>query len=306
MRRDQSSRRSGLLLVAAGASLWGVDTVLRTPLTDGLSSSVIVFYEHVLLTIAFAPYLIIKRRRLAGLRASSWWCSLWIGWGGSALGTICYTQAVKLGNPTSVVFLQKLQPLIAVVLAGWWLGEREPLRARFWVRAGTALLGAYLISFGASPAWGAFSNTEWAPALWAVGAAAIWGSCTVVGRYALPDLSPILLTALRVVSALPLLGLLALSSKSTAGIPMPGSDQWARLALMALIPGFLALLIYYRGLARTPASLATFGELCFPAAAAVLNWLFLGTAISIAQGLGVVVLWLAVLWPRREGFARRA
>ncbi len=291
--------------MAAGASLWGFDTVLRAPLTDVLSSSVIVFYEHALLTIVFAPYLIIKRRRLAGLRASSWWSSLWIGWGGSALGTICYTQAVKLGNPTSVVFLQKLQPLIAVVLAGWWLGEREPLRARFWVRAGSALFGAYLISFGVGPGWGALGNGEWVPALWAVGAAAIWGSCTVVGRYALPDLSPILLTALRVVGALPLLGVLALSSESTASIPLPGSDQWARLALMAVIPGFLALIVYYRGLARTPASLATLGELCFPAAAAVLNWLFLGTAISIAQGLGVFVLWLAVLWPRREVFARQ-
>ena len=155
------------------------------------------------------------------------------------------------------------------------------------------------------PLWSVLGNGEWVPALWAVGAAAIWGSCTVVGRYALPDLSPILLTALRVVGALPLIGVLALSSESTAGIPLPGSDQWARLTLMAVIPGFLALLIYYRGLARTPASLATLGELCFPAAAAVLNWLFLGTAISIAQGLGVVVLWLAVLWPRREAFARQ-
>ena len=291
--------------MAAGASLWGFDTVLRAPLTDSLPSSVIVFYEHALLTITFAPYLVIQRRRLARLRASSLWCSLWIGWGGSALGTICYTQAVKLGNPTSVVFLQKLQPLIAVVLAGCWLGEREPLRARFWVRAGIALFGAYLISFGVGPAWGAFSNGEWVPALWAVGAASIWGSCTVVGRYVLPDLSPILLTALRVVSALPLLGVLALSSESTAGIPLPGSDQWARLTLMAVIPGILALLIYYRGLARTPASFATLGELCFPAAAAVLNWLFLGTAISLAQGLGVVVLWLAVLWPRRELLTRQ-
>ena len=292
--------------MAVGASLWGFDTLLRTPLTDGLSSSVIVFYEHALLTIAFAPYLIIKRRRQAGLRASSWWSALWIGWGGSALGTICYTQAVKLGNPTSVVFLQKLQPLFAVVLAGWWLGEREPIRARFWVRAGSALFGAYLISFGVSPAWAALGNGEWISALWAVSAAVIWGSCTVVGRYALPDLSPVLLTALRVVGALPLLGVLALFSETTSAIPLLGSEQWTRLALMAIIPGFLALLIYYRGLARTPASLATFGELCFPAAAALLNWLFLGTAISIAQGLGVVVLWLAVLWPRREGFARQA
>lgn len=257
-----------------------------------------MFYEHVLLTAVFAPYLFIHRHRLSELRGKSWWAVLWISWGGSALGTICYTQAVKLGNPTSVVFLQKLQPLIAVALAGWLLQEREPRRAVFWLRAGLALFAAFLISFGTMPDWDSLKTAEGGAAMWAVGAAAIWGSCTVFGRYVLPAVSPTLLTALRVVGALPLLAVLAVSTASTGRVPLPTTEQWPRLVLIALIPGLLGLLLYYRGLNRTPASLATLGELCFPAAAAVLNWIFLGTEVSLTQGFGVALLWLVVLWPR--------
>ncbi len=284
--------------MALGASLWGLDTVLRRPLTGTLDSNSIVFYEHALLSAVLIPYVIFNRRRLSGLGLASWAAVLWIAWGGSALGTICYTQAVKLGNPTSAVFLQKLQPLFAVALARWWLGEREALRGIFWLRLGVALFAAYLISFGGNLDLRRSGGGDGAAALWAVGAAGIWGSCTVVGRYVMPGVSPTMLTALRVTIALPLLWILTLPGDSGASVGLLETSHWGTLALMAFLPGFVALLVYYRGLARTPASLATVGELCFPAAAAILNWLVLGTETTITQGFGVALLWLAVLWPR--------
>jgi len=287
-------------LVALGASLWGLDTVLRRPLTGDLASSSIVFYEHALLCLIFVPYLVFNRRFLSGLGLASWTAVLWVAWGGSALGTIFFTQAVKLGNPTSAVFLQKLQPLFAVALARWWLAEREPLRAGFWMRLGVAFFAAYLISFSGLTSWSELGDGDTAAALWAVGAAVIWGSCTVVGRYLMPVVSPTLLTALRITIALPLLWVLTQTGGSSLGAELPEARHWGRLALMAFLPGFLGLLVYYRGLARTPASLATVGELCFPAAAAVLNWVFLGTEITTAQGVGVALLWFAVLWPRKS------
>jgi drug/metabolite transporter (DMT)-like permease len=64
--------------------------------------------------------------------------------------------------------------------------------------------------------------------------------------------------------------------------------------LLALIPGLLALLLYYRGLTGTRASYATLAELAFPATAVVLNWTFLGVGVSPNQVLGFVLLWGAV------------
>ena len=67
-----------------------------------------------------------------------------------------------------------------------------------------------------------------------------------------------------------------------------------RLLLLALVPGLLGLLLYYRGLERTPASIATFAELAFPATALVVNYLALGATIDATQAVGFCVLWITI------------
>jgi drug/metabolite transporter (DMT)-like permease len=62
------------------------------------------------------------------------------------------------------------------------------------------------------------------------------------------------------------------------------------LILLALVPGLLALSIYYRGLRSTPASLATLAELAFPVSAITLNYAFFDTTLTGTQWLGVAVL----------------
>ena len=54
--------------------------------------------------------------------------------------------------------------------------------------------------------------------------------------------------------------------------------------------GLAALLLYYRGLKRTPAATATIAELSFPAAALGLNALAFETVPSGTQLLGAVLL----------------
>ena len=65
---------------------------------------------------------------------------------------------------------------------------------------------------------------------------------------------------------------------------------------LALVPGLIGLLLYYRGLASTPASLATLAELAFPITGVLVN-LYLVTprqSITSWQVAGIAVLWLAI------------
>ena len=101
------------------------------------------------------------------------------------------------------------------------------------------------------------------------------------------------ITSLRIVLALPLTAGLAL------GTPTPSAvdEKFViTLAVIALVPGLLALLAYYRGLSRTSASVATLAELCFPATAALLNWVALGTELSSVQVAGAALLVAALSW----------
>lgn len=283
---QRSSGRRAILWVALGASLWGTDSVLRRPLTAALPSARIVLLEHLILTAALLVPLWRMRAHWLSLSRSQWAALAGIAWGGSAVAGICYTEAIRLGNPTTAILLQKTQPIFAALLA--WLLLAEPLGRRFWLCLAAALCGAYLVNFGfALPG----ARIESRAALLALCAAALWGGSTALGRYTLAALSPFALTGLRIVLATPLL--LALNARTEA--PPLAPRFVLPLLWIALIPGLAALLAYYRGLRDAQASRAAIAELSFPATGALLNWIFLGAGVLPGQWAGFALIWVAIL-----------
>jgi drug/metabolite transporter (DMT)-like permease len=156
------------------------------------------------------------------------------------------------------------------------------------------MVGAYMISFGDLGPFGALGSAELLTAALALGAAILWGSSTVLGRLVLRDMPFHALTGARLLLAAPLLAAIVVVQGSLGGIGAGFSAEPGRIVLLALIPGLLGLLLYYRGLSGTRASYATLAELAFPATAVVLNWAFLGVGVSSNQILGFVLLWGAV------------
>jgi drug/metabolite transporter (DMT)-like permease len=289
-----SARRStGVALVALGAAIWGLDGVIRAPLLEHWSTWTIVLYEHVILTAIALPYLWTRRHELHGLSGRAKLSILIVGWGGSALATLAFTSAFRHGNPTVVVLLQKTQPLWAVGVAALWLGERP--RRRLAAVAIPALIGAYLLSFGWMAPDAAFSGAAGTAALLALVAAALWGSATAFGRRALAEVGPNVLTGLRVTVALPLLLVIAAVNGALAAPAGADGGDWTRIVLVALLPGLLALLLYYRGLERIPASVATFAELAFPATSVIAGMIFLDVTVSAVQLVGFAIVWLSIL-----------
>jgi drug/metabolite transporter (DMT)-like permease len=283
---------AGVALIAAGAALWGTDAVLRQPLLDQWSPWTIVLYEHLILTALVTPLLVRRWRDLGRLDQAGWLSAVVVAWGGSALATLAFTTAFKYSNPNVVILLQKTQPL-------WAIGAAA-LVVREWPRPGLfgllvpAAIGTYLLSFGTQTPSQAFSGAQGKGALLALVAAALWGSATAFGRRALRQIDAPLLTAVRFSLALPLLLVIA-ANHDAVGPPsgVPGGD-WLRLPLIALGPGLIAMLLYYRGLRTTPAPVATLAELAFPATALVVNYIFLDATIDAWQVAGLVILWATI------------
>jgi drug/metabolite transporter (DMT)-like permease len=286
-------RSAGVALVAAGAAIWGLDGVIRAPLVKDWSTWTIVLYEHVLLTLVVLPFLWTRRHAMQGLSRRGWLSVVAVAWGGSALATLAFTSAFQHGNPTVVVLLQKTQPVWAVLAAALVLGERP--RRRLGLIAIPALLGVYLLSFGWMSPSSALEGGHAEPILLALAAAALWGSATAFGRRALQEVTPNVLTGLRFTVALPLLFALAATHHGLQAPAGATGGDWLRIVLVALFPGLIALVLYYRGLQRVPASVATFAELAFPATSLLAGWLFLDATVSAEQLLGFAIVWLAIL-----------
>lgn len=281
--------------VAFSAALWGTDLLLRPRLlAAGINPAAIVLGEHLLLALIFSPTLFRLRAETAALKRSEWAGLLFLAWGGSAIATILLTAAYRDGNALTANLLQKLQSPIAVVMAGMVLKERRS--GPFWLFFGLAIVSAYFMSFGfMSPLQVVGSKAAW-PTAYAVAAAAIWGACTVVGRLSLRHASPAVVTGWRFVLALPLLFVLnaqQLFDGSIVGASSHWSNLWPLLVIVA-VPDALGMSLYYIGLKRTPASIATLAELAYPISALILGLGFGGQTMTLGQGCGLVLLLLCL------------
>jgi drug/metabolite transporter, DME family len=289
---------AGLPFVVVAASLWGTSALFRQGLAESIAPTTLVFYEHVILTAVMLPVLVrIPWRKLTAADVAS---LLVIGAGASGLATVLFTTSLRYGAVNTTLLLQQLQPLIAVAAARLLLGER--LTPRYALYFSVAVVAAWLVTFR-DPLDVGFEQA--APALLSAGAAALWALGTVLGRRMSGRLTFTELTAARFGIGLPAAFLYATVFFGRGDPLTIGPADIGPLLGVVFIPGLLALLLYYNGLRRTPASLATLGELAFPASALIVNYLAFDAVVTFSQATGVAMM-SAVLVTMSVAARRRA
>jgi len=293
--------RFSVVLVAVAATLWASDAYFRNQLISHLTPTQIVVMEDALVTLFLIPVLIRSRDELRHLGPRGWAAVAIIAAGAQSVATILFTASFSYRIYAETFVLQQTQPLMAILLAWIVLGERR--RPWFWPAAALAVIAVYMVAFApdlAAPV-SALQNGRVEAGLLALGAAALWASGTVFGRFALGSISFWSMTSLRFTLALPVLIVIALVQYGPSAFShYRFSDFVPNLLAIALIPGLLALLLYYRALSKTPASLATIAELAYPVAATLIAsapppWgfhqpLYPAQVVGTALLLGVILL----------------
>ena len=267
--------RYSVILVAVAATLWASDAYFRNQLVQHLSATQIVVAEDALVMLFLLPVLIRNRHELRALGARGWVAVAIIAAGAQALATILFTASFSIAAQhqlfAETFVLQQTQPLIAIALAWVVLGERR--RPWFWPAAVVGIGAVYMVLFASDPLSpvSALQNGRLEVGLFALGAAALWASGTVLGRFALGSISFWSMTALRFTLAFPVLVIVVLAQDGLGGFGhYRVSDFVPNLLAIAIVPGLLALLLYYRALSKTPASLATIAEMAYPVAATLI------------------------------------
>jgi drug/metabolite transporter, DME family len=305
--------RYAVVFVAVAATLWASDAYFRNQLVQHLSATQIVVAEDALVTLFLLPVLIRSRHELRLLGARGWTAVGIIAAGAQALATILFTASFSIAAQhqlfAETFVLQQTQPLIAIFLAWVVLGERR--RPWFWPAAAVAIVAVYMVVFASDPfsPVSALQNGRLEVGLLALGAAVLWASGTVLGRFALGSISFWSMTALRFTLALPVLVVVVVvQSRGLSGFGhYQVSDFVPNLLAIALVPGLLALLLYYRALSKTPASMATIAEMAYPVAATLIAsapppWgfnqpIYAAQLVGTALLLGVIVF---LNWTREK------
>jgi len=280
---------TGPIFILIAATLWAFDGLIRQHLYS-LPPITIIFFEHLIGLILLFPfvYRYVFKTKLTG---REWWLVVLIAILSGLFGTLWFTTALGKVHfiSISVVFLlQKLQPIFAISTASIFLKEKLDKRYIKW--ALSAIIAAYFVTFKNGYVNFATGEGTIIAALYALGAAFAWGSSTTFSKMLLGKVDAKVSTFYRflitIVIALPVL---LLFGKGTS-LSAPTTSQFGWLALIAVSTGMVALLIYYKGLAKTPVHISTILELAFPFVAILLDFVVNHTVLSFSQWIAALVL----------------
>ena len=277
----------GVALIAIAAAMWGTDPIIRKTMSFDTSATTIVFGEHVVLVLCTLPLLLPALRSVVRAGWRFVLAAVMVGAGASAVATILFTDAL-IGHSDFItpVVMQKVQPLVAVAAAALILGERpRPRFAWFFV---VALAGFWLVN-QPNPlhpsAQGLVVISE------ATGAAVLWAFGTVLGRYLTREVEYQHVLSLRfffgfLASALALL---------VMNQPAYSNRHDSVLILyLALVTGLFALTLYYYGLQRTPAVLASLAELTYFPIFVIAGIYAFDQHLVWSQWLGIAIIFTTV------------
>lgn len=292
----QNSKLLAPLLVVIAAALWAVDGIVLRPSLYSLPVPLVVLVESSIVAILLTPFFIKKLSSLRYLKKKDWLAFFGVALLGGAIGTMAITKAlfyVNFVNLSVVILLQKLQPVFAISLATVLLKEKLPKEFFLW--AGLAIIGAYFMTFGLSAPNFSTGDKTTIAALFALLAAFSFSSSTVLSKRALRNVDYEMGTYLRFLFASIIMFIISATTGDIYSVDSVTPKQIIIFLIIAFTTGGAAIFLYYYGLKRISASVASICELAFPLTAVVLEYFVHGNILSPVQWMGAAVLLISIL-----------
>jgi drug/metabolite transporter (DMT)-like permease len=296
IKKTNQSKYFAPSLVIIAASLWAVDGIVLRPALYGLPVPLVVFIESSIVAILLTPILFKNFSTLKKLNGKDWLAFFGVSLLGGAVGTMAITKAlfyVNFVNLSVVILLQKLQPVFAIWLATVLLKEKLPKEFFLW--ASLAITGAYFMTFGLSTPDFSTGDKTAVAALFALLAALSFSSSTVLSKRALKNVDYISGTYLRFLFSSIIMLIIAATTGDIFSVGEITTKQIIIFLIIAFTTGGAAIFLYYYGLKRISASVASICELAFPLSAVVLEYFVHGKILSPVQWIGTVVLLISIL-----------
>lgn len=286
---------SGILFICIACFTWSLDTLIRYPLLGkGHSAAQIILFEHLFLGLLFIPSIIKLLKKLLISNKKILFSFFIIGGVGSCLSTLAFTKAFGLINPSLVILLQKLQPVVAITFSSIFLQEKVNSKFIFW--ATICILGGLGVSY--QQVFGGFSfdligdnlktGTQFYGIFLSLFAVFGWGSATVFGKY----LQQEKFKTNEIMGGRFFFGFLTSLYFLLFNVQIldVNSKFLTDILILVLLSGVVGMFFYYRGLNRVPAKIATLAELFFPICAVIVNWLYLNSTLDWIQIVSAIIL----------------
>lgn len=286
----------GTIAISISAIMWGFDGVVLTPRLFNLDVLYVVFILHLFPFLLMNIFLFTQYKQLKNFVKQDYITFFLIAFFGGALGTYSIVKAlffVNFQQLSVVVLLQKLQPIFAILLARVLL--KEQIHKNFAVWAGVAIVASYFLTFGLNlPDYSTDDNTIYA-ALFALLAAFSFGSSTVFSKKILLNHNFITATFYRYGFTALMMLVVVLATGQITNYTETSAENWIYFIIIGLTTGSGAIFIYYYGLRRVKAIIATISELLFPISAILFDYLINNSVLSFVQLFSAAIMVFAII-----------
>ncbi len=296
MLKTRKSLITGSIAICISATMWGLDGIVLTPQLYNLDITFVVFILHAIPFLLMNILFFRKYRFLKTFKGKDFLTLFLVALTGGALGTMAIVKAlflVEFKELSVVVLLQKLQPVFAIVLAAILLRERLNKNFTFW--ATIAIIAGYFLTFGIDfPHFNSGEKTGLAAA-YSLLAAFCFGSATVLGKSLLNNLSFSTATFYRYGFTTLIMLVFVIIGNHLFEFQNVTFENWKIIIIISLTVGSGAIYLYYFGLNKVPAMLASIFELCFPLSAILFDYAFHGKTLSLVQWISVAIMLTAIV-----------
>ena len=286
----------GAIAVSLASIMWGFDGVVLTPRLYNLNVVYVVFVLHLIPFLIMNIFLHKEYRHLKSFTSQDYLTFFLVALLGGAIGTLAIVKALFLidfRHLTVVVLLQKLQPVFAIALAVFLLKER--LKNKFILWASVAVVASYFLVFGFNlPDFNTGANTIYA-ALYSLLAAFSFGCSTVFSKKILLKYSFYTGTFYRYgFTTLIMLIFVTVAGKFNQ-FSVTTNENWMFFLIIAFTTGSGAIFLFYYGLVRIRAIIATICELFFPISAIFFDYIVNGKILSPVQWVAAVIMIFSII-----------
>ncbi len=296
MKVSNSQIIRGTIAISISAIMWGFDGVVLTPRLFNLEVGYVVFILHLIPFLLMNIFLFKQYKHIQSFVRQDYIILILISLFGGALGTVAIVKALFLVNfqhLSVVVLLQKLQPIFAIILAAILL--KEKLKKNFVLWAGIAIVASYFLTFGFHlPNINADANTIYA-SLFALLAAFSFGSSTVFSKRFLQNHNFITATFYRYGFTSLFMLIYVLIFGQYIELYVTTQLNWLFFLIIGVSTGSGAIFIYYYGLRRVKAIVATISELLFPISAIFFDYLINDSFLSPIQIISAAIMVFAII-----------
>lgn len=273
---SRSELSQGLLGAGIAVTAWSAGSVLAKGIDmPGLSLAV---YRFGVFAAIMAVWMQFKAQPMR------WEVMRFATPGGIALGVnvaLFYT-AVKLTNVVNATLIGALQPVLVGIVAIMFFGERVRRTDIIWSVVALGGVIAVVLASNSTPEWSAKGDLLSACAM------VMWSMYFIASKSSKKYLTPLEFTAgTSVWAAVICLPLAVIFGQD---LSFPSARSWLGLAAMTVVAGIVGHVLMNWSLVRIPLWVGSTFTLFIPVSAALLAWVFLGEALSVAQMLPVAVV----------------